>query len=983
MNLTHAYVSKNDFVFADDVSWICPRAAKRGEWYFARAEFDISERETTVLAVLPSYYTEAYINGKIVARFCERSYIFDTGYKAVDITDFAESGKNTLAVIYYETGESKRCGFAAQINCGNIAVLKSGKNFKMRKFSPMGDGANFFIEGTLYPEIFDARLDDFAPAFYCGFDDRLWENAECVGDTLTHPPFFNIHQDKLELQSENPVYAKSFVSFEKSLSEDGIFVKLPSLPNKKLMCETMITAREDFSFAVDSFGGAELLFVDGKSTPFGSSLLVTGGKHRIAVFGASPNLFIKGSGFSLSSPLNDGGEWAGMYTDFKSETPFFPWNGYKKENTVSKEVSDYLCAHDFTSLSSEQKAVLSNIEVSHEANICELISEKKYFSVRGAITNDMLEASLKRHESDEELAVSGIDSIFGEKAEMTIKQSEKDVTFILDFGEEKIGGIYFDVDAASGAEITVNAFEVINGKGARLGSSHQTLKYICKNGKNVYLSHIRRGFRYLFFNIKTLGGDVVFHEIGLSEWRFNAEDAAKFSCSDDRLNEIYKMSVATAESCMIDAYVDCPGYEQNIWTGDARVTSLVNLNTMGCYDFNARYLKLISESLSDYLTKIYRTRNPRYIARKFLTCATFPTFPEGNIPIWSFMWTLSVADHYDYTGDRKTISELLPAVEENLRRAEELLSERGLLSINGAWNLIEWAYNDVSEYGEVTANSMILSYCFKRFSEIEAEFGNVELSKAYAFRAESIKTALNKYCWDDKREAYVDTLRDKVGYEKYVEYYNSVGKEPLSFDDYMGLSRISVQTNTFAVLYGIAEGNRKSAALKILVDSIEDGIFVDGTPAKRSIGAPPESEAPGGIVRIGSPFFMYFALKTLFINGYDELAVRSIRREWGDMLDSGVTTCTETFNTKKEWKTRSVAHGWSSSPAAFIISDVLGVKPLKPGFEEFTVTPYTKNLDFAKGSVPTPHGKIEVEWHRGKDGNINISCTAPVECKRV
>ena len=167
---------------------------------------------------------------------------------------------------------------------------------------------------------------------------------------------------------------------------------------------------------------------------------------------------------------------------------------------------------------------------------------------------------------------------------------------------------------------------------------------------------------------------------------------------------------------------------------------------------------------------------------------------------------------------------MLPAVEESLRRSEELfLNDRGLLSIDGAWNLIEWAYNDVSEYGEITANNMILAYCFKKFSKLEALVGNDTRSAAYAKRAEDIKNAINKYCWNEERKAYTDMVRDEYGYEKYTEYYKTIGKTPLLFEDYMALSRVSVQTNTFAVLFEIADGERKESALKILKDSIEIG----------------------------------------------------------------------------------------------------------------------------------------------------------------
>ena len=199
----------------------------------------------------------------------------------------------------------------------------------------------------------------------------------------------------------------------------------------------------------------------------------------------------------------------------------------------------------------------------------------------------------------------------------------------------------------------------------------------------------------------------------------------------------------------------------------------------------------------------------------------------------------------------------------------------------------------------------------------------------------------------------------------------------------MSLSRVSVQTNTLALLYGIAEGERKEAALEILAQSIERGVYVSGSPAYRTVGEPSEDEAPGGIVQIGSPFFMFFALGALFENGHSALALKSIAREWGDMLDAGVTTCTESFNSKTEWKTRSVAHAWSASPAFYMMTEVLGVKPTKPGFAEFTVKPCQSALEAAKGSVPTPHGEIYVEWHKNASGETEILCKAPKACKRV
>jgi hypothetical protein len=201
----------------------------------------------------------------------------------------------------------------------------------------------------------------------------------------------------------------------------------------------------------------------------------------------------------------------------------------------------------------------------------------------------------------------------------------------------------------------------------------------------------------------------------------------------------------------------------------------------------------------------------------------------------------------------------------------------------------------------------------------------------------------------------------------------------LSYEDYKKRARISVQTNTMALLYDCVPESKKEKALRFLIDNIKSGLYVSGTPANRTTGKPSDEEAPDGYVHIGSPFFLYFALQTLYKFGYDDLAILSQKRDWSNLLDSGLTTCIETFKRGKDW-TRSVAHAWSASPAIFFMKEVLGVKPIKAGYTAFKVEPKPSGLDFAKGSVPTPYGRIYVEWKKNEDGTLEISCNAPKEC---
>ena len=57
-------------------------------------------------------------------------------------------------------------------------------------------------------------------------------------------------------------------------------------------------------------------------------------------------------------------------------------------------------------------------------------------------------------------------------------------------------------------------------------------------------------------------------------------------------------------------------------------------------------------------------------------------------------------------------------------------------------------------------------------------------------------------------------------------------------------------------------------------------------------------------------------------------------------------------------------------------SELLGVKPLEPGFARFEVKPYCGNLTHAEGEVPTPDGFIRVKWQL-RDGMIDLELEYP------
>ena len=976
-NPVYASTVTQAYTFGENARWIRPIAAEKFSNQMFRKSFVLDEKpQAAVMIAMAANYAEIYINGEAAASLAVRSYMFDQVYEVYDVLPYLHQGKNVIAVMNTDTGEEIRAGFAMELRVDGREICFTDDSWVYEDEKALKNPVNHLISGG-GEEVVDAEklIVDFAEI---DFDDTQWKRAVVVGNELLHKPHEAFHQSMIKAQTAEVHYAEKISALMLAQTPMGYPMRMPSSNNGITLAMTNIVAEEDTEMTFVINGALKGVSMDGQMIPMNQSLNIRKGVHFCMIaYAWTPEFLIRTkSKLEFVSPLEDGS----VFASYLIETPpiRYPWNEYKGKNAADIKAEEILLCPTFFALPDEikEKLTSANYTVPTTA-FSEIVTRDYLIPVNGYAEERILE-NCRIAPADDAIRVENLDTILSENAEVILMPQKEKQHFILDFGTEQVGQIAFELDAPKGTVLEIHSFEMITDAGIKYMKDVTTIRYICREGLQSYISRRQRGFRYLSVTLYGHTRDVVLKDIHTIETRYPMT-GAEFSCSDERLNQIYRMSVRTAEVCSLDLYVDCPGYEQNPWTGDARTTANVNLMNFGEFAFDEQYLKLIAKSIDDGLWICHRRRSPRYINKLYLPCACFPTYPDGCIPVWSFMWLLQVWDHYEITGDKKCLADLFGAVTETLNRCERMTDDRGLFDMQGAWNLIEWANNDLDFYGEVTANNVMLSYCFTKAADMadvldmpEIAAHNREMSKKY-------RDAVNTYCWDDKQKAYVDTVRDEYAYARYLAYMEERHMSALSYEDYKKRARISVQTNTMALLYDCVPESKKEKALRFLIDNIKSGLYVSGTPANRTTGKPSDEEAPDGYVHIGSPFFLYFALQTLYKFGYDDLAILSQKRDWSNLLDSGLTTCIETFKRGKDW-TRSVAHAWSASPAIFFMKEVLGVKPIKAGYTAFKVEPKPSGLDFAKGSVPTPYGRIYVEWKKNEDGTLEISCNAPKEC---
>jgi hypothetical protein len=429
---------------------------------------------------------------------------------------------------------------------------------------------------------------------------------------------------------------------------------------------------------------------------------------------------------------------------------------------------------------------------------------------------------------------------------------------------------------------------------------------------------------------------------------------------------------------MSDTYVDCPGYEQVFWVNDAKVTSEINLSNFADYGYDYRCLSLIAESLSDEYKRFYRN-DKAYKENKHLTAAAFGSYVYGGFPLASFHWGLGVCDYYLYSGDTEGTKKLYPSLKKMLSNCENMMSSRGLFAMEGAWNLIEWAKNDLFPCGEVTANSALLSKLYKSCAILACDFGDAEYAAYCMEKSRNIAEAINKYCWNEELGAYVDTVRDEYGYELYLKFFKENGLEYEDFEAYKSYSRISEQTNVIVKFCDLVTPEREARVKLILTDILSDTHETHHSQPIANILDKERKQAD--VVRIGTPFLLYYFFKVLA--GYKEYEgmLKIMHRFYGFMIECGTDTCWETFYNpgSEEW-TRSICHGWAASPAIYLLSEIAGIKPKAPGFKKFSFEPNTAYLKRINAKIPTPSGFIRVEID--KENNIS-KIDYPKECKLV
>jgi hypothetical protein len=230
-----------------------------------------------------------------------------------------------------------------------------------------------------------------------------------------------------------------------------------------------------------------------------------------------------------------------------------------------------------------------------------------------------------------------------------------------------------------------------------------------------------------------------------------------------------------------------------------------------------------------------------------------------------------------------------------------------------------------------------------------------DLSSTWTTRAESLQTAINKYCFDDSYGAFKDNATDTKLHPQ--------------------------DANSMSILFGIADTNR--------IAKISQRLTENWTP----IGAV-APELPENI----SPFISSFEIQAHFVAGRPDRALDLIRRSWGWYINNPngtESTVIEGYLQNATFGYRSSrgyyydasyishSHGWSSGPTSALTNYVLGLSVTGRLGSTWQIAPQFGDLTSVQGGFTTSKGKYQAAWNRAADDSYELFFDVPEETEGV
>lgn len=320
-----------------------------------------------------------------------------------------------------------------------------------------------------------------------------------------------------------------------------------------------------------------------------------------------------------------------------------------------------------------------------------------------------------------------------------------------------------------------------------------------------------------------------------------------------------------------------------------------------------------------------------------------------DYPLW---WVACTYDLFMYTGDTdfvvtyyETMTLVLDMFYPSITDKTTQLITKGI-GISGGYG--DYAF--IQRTGPVTYFNALYVIALDNAASMATYLGHKYDAARWSARSQVVAEAINTYNFD-----------------------NSVGA---FFDGFCGDTYCATHAqdgNSLSIISGVANATRAKSALAYL--AANNSRFYGNAFYDNDVVA-------GGYSHRVYTFISYFEIEARFRTGLADSALEEIRRlyGWMEKNDPGITMWEGISDGGQPYEGgfTSLAHGWGTGVVPALTNYILGVTPQGPGFSTFNVKPIPGDVTWAKGTVPTPSGPIQVSWNIDQAmGQFSLSVSSP------
>lgn len=368
------------------------------------------------------------------------------------------------------------------------------------------------------------------------------------------------------------------------------------------------------------------------------------------------------------------------------------------------------------------------------------------------------------------------------------------------------------------------------------------------------------------------------------------EKRGSFECSDETINQLYKMAVRSDRSNFLYVPTDCPHREKNGWTGDMALSAEHMLLHMKA-----------EKGIAEWLRNMRKTQREDG-ALPCIVPTTGWGFTWGNGPAWDSSCVYMPYYCYKQTGDKRIIEENYDMMLRYLRYAKTKRDERGLVEYGlGDW-CQPYVENHLPYSPVVFTDSAIITDISRKAAHLFSQIGENESAKEMLVFADEMKSAVRKHLIDFSTMTVAGNCQT---------------------------------SQTLAIAFDLLEEEEKPAALERLLEFIkaEDGHLVTGILGARQI--------------------FHVLAEYGYIDLAHEMIVRPDSPSYGAWIEAGATALCESFPLPGKRRDSQNHHMWGDILSLFI-QEYAGLRPNPnvTDADEYLIRPHFPSaLNFARAEV--------------------------------